>query len=118
MSAIAQETDPSAQQRGFDLNEQSTRRWPKFNAECFSVRRLACNALDSMGPDYRVAYPAPACPPIMRSDAGLAITASVTSPDTADMAHIGEKYACQDALGEHCAAAQAQTRYAGDRVPG
>ena len=88
---LRQEQIVWAQAAGFDLNEQSTLPLAMFNAECF-CRDWACNALDSMGRDYRVAYTSPSLSAIIAVvSAGLAITAQLQSLIPADMRILGEE---------------------------
>lgn len=86
---LRQEQIVWAQAAGFDLNEQSSLPLAMFNAECF-CRDWACNALDTMGRDYRVAYTSPSLSAIMAVvSAGLAITAQLQSLIPADMRILG-----------------------------
>ncbi|MEH6498937.1 MAG: LysR substrate-binding domain-containing protein [Pseudoalteromonas distincta] len=88
---LRQEQIVWAQAAGFALNEQSTLPLAMFNAECF-CRDWACNALDSMGRDYRVAYTSPSLSAIIAVvSAGLAITAQLQSLIPADMRILGEE---------------------------
>ncbi|MFN3581711.1 MAG: LysR substrate-binding domain-containing protein [Pseudomonas sp.] len=88
---LRQEQIVWAQAPGFDLNEQSSLPLAMFNAECF-CRDWACNALDSMGRDYRVAYTSPSLSAIMAVvNAGLAITAQLQSLIPADMRILGQE---------------------------
>ncbi|WP_022963991.1 LysR substrate-binding domain-containing protein [Halopseudomonas pelagia] len=88
---LRQEQIVWAQAASFDLNEQSSLPLAMFNAECF-CRDWACNALDTMGRDYRVAYTSPSLSAIMAVvSAGLAITAQLQSLIPADMRILGQE---------------------------
>ncbi|MNY44726.1 LysR substrate binding domain protein [compost metagenome] len=61
-----------------------------FNSDCF-CRAWACNALDAMGREYRVAYTSPSLSALMAVvSAGLALTAQLQSLIPADMRIVGE----------------------------
>jgi DNA-binding transcriptional LysR family regulator len=79
-----------AQARGASLHTQSTLPLAMFNSHCF-CRSWACNGLDALGRDYRIAYTSPSLSAIMAAvSAGLAITAQLQSLITADLQIIGE----------------------------
>lgn len=79
-----------AQARGASLHMQSTLPLAMFNSHCF-CRSWACNGLDALGRDYRIAYTSPSLSAIMAAvSAGLAITAQLQSLITADLEIIGE----------------------------
>ncbi|MBL4609461.1 LysR substrate-binding domain-containing protein [Halopseudomonas sp.] len=86
---LRQEQVVWAQAASFDLSERATLPLAMFNADCF-CRAWACNALDAMDRDYRVAYTSPSLSAIMAVvSAGLAITAQLRSLIPADMRIIG-----------------------------
>ncbi len=86
---LRQEQIVWAQSAGFDPNDQASLPLAMFNADCF-CRAWACNALDSMGRDYRVAYTSPSLSAIMAVvSAGLAITAQLRSLIPAEMRILG-----------------------------
>jgi DNA-binding transcriptional LysR family regulator len=88
---LKQEEVVWAQAAGFDLHELPTLPLAMFNSDCF-CRAWACNALDAMGRDYRVAYTSPSLSAIMAVvGAGLAITAQLRSLIPAGMRIIGEQ---------------------------
>ena len=79
-----------AQARGASLHTQNTLPLAMFNSHCF-CRAWACNGLDALGRDYRIAYTSPSLSAIMAAvSAGLAITAQLQSLITADLQIIGE----------------------------
>ena len=79
-----------AQARGSNLHERATLPLAMFNAQCF-CRSWACNGLDALGRDYRIAYTSPSLSAIMAAvSAGLAITAQLQSLITPDLQIIGE----------------------------
>ncbi len=89
---LRQEKMVWAQAAGFALHEQSSLPLAMFNNDCF-CREWACNALDTMERDYRVAYTSPSLSAIMAVvGAGLAITAQLESLIPADMQIIGDEY--------------------------
>lgn len=80
-----------AQARDSHLHTQSPLPLAMFNSQCF-CRAWACNALDAMGRDYRIAYTSPSLSAIMAAvSAGLAITAQLRSLITSDLAIVGEE---------------------------
>jgi DNA-binding transcriptional LysR family regulator len=80
-----------AQARDSHLHTQSPLPLAMFNSQCF-CRAWACNALDAMGRDYRIAYSSPSLSAIMATvSAGLAITAQLRSLITSDLAIISEE---------------------------
>ncbi|MVW75822.1 LysR family transcriptional regulator [Pseudomonas xionganensis] len=79
-----------AQAKGSGLHERSPLPLAMFNAQCF-CRAWACNGLDALGRDYRIAYTSPSLSAIMAAvSAGLAITAQLQSLITPDLQIIGE----------------------------
>ena len=79
-----------AQARGSKLHTRSTLPLAMFNSQCF-CRSWACNGLDALGRDYRIAYTSPSLSAIMAAvSAGLAITAQLHSLITSDLEIIGE----------------------------
>lgn len=80
-----------AQARDSHLHRQATLPLAMFNSQCF-CRAWACNALDAMGRDYRIAYTSPSLSAIMAAvSAGLAITAQLRSLITPDLSIVGEE---------------------------
>ncbi len=80
-----------AQARDSHLHTQSPLPLAMFNSQCF-CRAWACNALDAMDRDYRIAYSSPSLSAIMAAvSAGLAITAQLRSLITSDLAIISEE---------------------------
>ncbi|OWL83066.1 LysR substrate-binding domain-containing protein [Halopseudomonas aestusnigri] len=78
------------------LHERSTLPLAMFNADCF-CRNWACNALDTLNRDYRVAYSSPSLSAILAVvGAGLAITAQLRSLIPADMRIIGKEEGLPD----------------------
>ena len=76
---LRQERMVWAQASGFALHEQSSLPLAMFNSDCF-CREWACNALDAMGRDYRLAYTSPSLSAIMAVvSTGLAVTAQLES---------------------------------------
>ncbi|AYC33230.1 LysR family transcriptional regulator [Pseudomonas cavernae] len=79
-----------AEAQGFSPHEQEPLPLAMFNGDCF-CRNWACNALDAMEREYRIAYTSPSLSAIMAVvSAGLAITAQLQSLITPDMRIIGE----------------------------
>jgi DNA-binding transcriptional LysR family regulator len=79
-----------AQARNSNLHELETLPLAMFNSQCF-CRSWACNGLDALGRDYRIAYTSPSLSAIMAAvSAGLAITAQLQSLITPDLQIIGE----------------------------
>lgn len=75
--------------QGFSPHEQEPLPLAMFNAQCF-CRSWACNALDAMEREYRIAYTSPSLSAIMAVvSAGLAVTAQLQSLITPDMRIIG-----------------------------
>lgn len=78
------------------LHERPTLPLAMFNADCF-CRNWACNALDTMTRDYRVAYSSPSLSAILAVvGAGLAITAQLRSLIPAEMRIIGKEEGLPD----------------------
>jgi len=89
---LRQEKMVWAQANGFALQEQPSLALAMFNNDCF-CREWACNALDAMERDYRVAYTSPSLSAIMAVvGAGLAITAQLESLIPADMQILGSEH--------------------------
>ncbi|HLD68657.1 MAG TPA: LysR substrate-binding domain-containing protein [Pseudomonas sp.] len=87
---LRQERFVWAEAIGFSPHEESTLPLAMFNTDCF-CRTWACNALEAMERDYRVAYTSPSLSAIMAVvSAGLAVTAQLQSLITADMRILGE----------------------------
>ncbi|MFI8746925.1 LysR substrate-binding domain-containing protein [Pseudomonas sp. NPDC077186] len=87
---LRQERIVWAEAQGFSPHEQEPLPLAMFNSQCF-CRSWACNALDAMEREYRIAYTSPSLSAIMAVvSAGLAITAQLQSLITADMRIIGE----------------------------
>ncbi|CAD5110036.1 LysR family transcriptional regulator [Zestomonas carbonaria] len=79
-----------AEAQGFSPHEQEPLPLAMFNTECF-CRDWACNALDAMEREYRIAYTSPSLAAIMAVvSAGLAVTAQLQSLIPSDMRIIGE----------------------------
>ncbi|MHA6493588.1 LysR family transcriptional regulator [Pseudomonas borbori] len=79
-----------AQARDSSVHTRETLPLAMFNTHCF-CRSWACNALDAMDRDYRIAYTSPSLSAIMAAvSAGLAVTAQLRSLITSDMSIIGE----------------------------
>ena len=80
-----------AQAKGFALHEQPSLPLAMFNSDCF-CREWACNALETTGRDYRLAYTSPSLSAIMAVvGAGLAVTAQLESLIPAGMEIIGSE---------------------------
>ena len=76
--------------QGFYPHEQSPMPLAMFNTDCF-CRTWACNALDTMQRDYRIAYTSASLAAISAVvTAGLAVTAQLESLLTSDLRIIGE----------------------------
>jgi DNA-binding transcriptional LysR family regulator len=87
---LRQERIVWAEAIGFTPHEQPALPLAMFNSECF-CRAWACNALDAIGREYRVAYTSPSLSAIMAVvSAGLAVTAQLQSLITPDMRILGE----------------------------
>ena len=87
---LRQERFVWAEAIGFSPHEQTPLPLAMFNTDCF-CRVWACNALEAMERDYRVAYTSPSLSAIMAVvSAGLAVTAQLQSLITADMRILGE----------------------------
>ena len=87
---LRQERIVWAEAQGFSPHEQEPLPLAMFNSQCF-CRSWACNALDAMEREYRIAYTSPSLSAIMAVvSAGLAITAQLQSLITPDMRIIGE----------------------------
>ncbi|OWJ94409.1 LysR family transcriptional regulator [Pseudomonas sp. A46] len=88
---LRQERFVWAEAIGFSPHEQTPLPLAMFNNDCF-CRAWACNALDAMGRQYRVAYTSPSLSAIMAVvSAGLAVTAQLQSLITPDMRVLGEE---------------------------
>ncbi len=93
---LRQEEVVWAQAENAMLHERSTLPLAMFNADCF-CRNWACNALDTLNRDYRVAYSSPSLSAILAVvGAGLAITAQLRSLIPADMCIIGKEEGLPD----------------------
>ena len=93
---LRQEEVVWAQAENAMLHERSTLPLAMFNADCF-CRNWACNALDTLNRDYRVAYSSPSLSAILAVvGAGLAITAQLRSLIPADMRIIGKEEGVPD----------------------
>ncbi|MEH6567362.1 MAG: LysR substrate-binding domain-containing protein [Halopseudomonas sp.] len=89
---LRQENMVWAQAAGFALHEQDSLPLAMFNNDCF-CREWACNALDAMEREYRVAYTSPSLSAIMAVvGAGLAITAQLESLIPSDMQVLGSEH--------------------------
>lgn len=87
---LRQERFVWAEAVGHSPHEQAQMPLAMFNTDCF-CRAWACNALDTLGRAYRVAYTSPSLSAIMAVvSAGLAVTAQLQSLITADMRILGE----------------------------
>lgn len=87
---LRQERFVWAEAIGFSPHEQTPMPLAMFNADCF-CRAWACNALDAMEREYRIAYTSPSLSAIFAVvSAGLAVTAQLQSLITPDMRIIGE----------------------------
>lgn len=87
---LRQERFVWAEAVGFSPHEQTPLPLAMFNTDCF-CREWACNALDAMGREYRVAYTSPSLAALMAVvSAGLAVTAQLQSLITPDMRVLGE----------------------------
>ncbi|MGX5218862.1 LysR substrate-binding domain-containing protein [Pseudomonas segetis] len=87
---LRQERIVWAEAEGFNPHEQTPLPLAMFNSECF-CRSWACNALDSIEREYRIAYTSPSLSAIMAVvSAGLAITAQLQSLITPNMRILGE----------------------------
>lgn len=87
---LRQERFVWAEANGFSPHEQTPMPLAMFNSDCF-CRAWACNALDAMEREYRIAYTSPSLSAIFAVvSAGLAVTAQLQSLITSDMRIIGE----------------------------
>ncbi|MEN0107755.1 MAG: LysR family transcriptional regulator [Pseudomonas sp.] len=87
---LRQERFVWAEALGFSPHEQTPIPLAMFNNDCF-CRMWACNALETMERDYRVAYTSPSLSAIMAVvSAGLAVTAQLQSLITPDLRILGE----------------------------
>ncbi|MBB2497020.1 LysR family transcriptional regulator [Aquipseudomonas ullengensis] len=87
---LRQERFVWAEALGFSPHEQTPIPLAMFNVDCF-CRAWACNALDAMEREYRIAYTSPSLSAIFAVvSAGLAVTAQLQSLITPDMRIIGE----------------------------
>ncbi len=78
-----------AEAAGFNAHEQRPIPLAVFNSECF-CRAWACNALDSLGTPFRIAYTSPSLSALMAVvGAGLAVTAQMQSLLPPDMRQLG-----------------------------
>ncbi|MFJ4144604.1 LysR substrate-binding domain-containing protein [Pseudomonas sp. NPDC089734] len=76
--------------QGFSPHERTPLPLAMFNTDCF-CREWACNALDAMEREYRVAYSSASLSAIMAVvSAGLAVTAQLQSLVTPDLRILGE----------------------------
>ncbi|WP_439861764.1 LysR family transcriptional regulator [Pseudomonas sp. MBLB4136] len=87
---LRQERIVWAEAQGFSPHEQEPLPLAMFNSQCF-CRSWACNALDAIEREYRIAYTSPSLSAIMAVvSAGLAVTAQLQSLITPDQRIIGE----------------------------
>ncbi|MDE3736518.1 MULTISPECIES: LysR substrate-binding domain-containing protein [Pseudomonas] len=87
---LRQERFVWAEAIGFSPHEQTPLPLAMFNSDCF-CRAWACNALDAMGREYRVAYTSPSLSALMAVvSAGLAVTAQLQSLIPPEMRILGE----------------------------
>ncbi|MDD0975440.1 LysR substrate-binding domain-containing protein [Pseudomonas fontis] len=76
--------------QGFCPHEQRPMPLAMFNSDCF-CRSWACNALEALGLEYRIAYTSPSLAAIFAIvSAGLAVTAQLQSLVTANLRILGE----------------------------
>lgn len=86
---LRQERFVWAEASGFSPHERDPVPLAMFNTDCF-CRAWACNALDTRGKAYRIAYTSPSLAAIMAVvTAGLAVTAQLRSLIPADMRILG-----------------------------
>ena len=86
---LRQERFVWAEASGFSPHERDPIPLAMFNTDCF-CRAWACNALDTRGKPYRIAYTSPSLAAIMAVvTAGLAVTAQLRSLIPADMRILG-----------------------------
>lgn len=87
---LRQERFVWAEASGYSPHEKDPIPLAMFNTDCF-CRAWACNALDTQGRAYRIAYSSPSLAAIMAVvTAGLAVTAQLRSLIPADMRILGE----------------------------
>lgn len=87
---LRQERFVWAEAQGFSPHEQTPLPLAMFNSDCF-CREWACNALDSIQREYRVAYTSASLSALMAVvSAGLAVTAQLQSLITSDMRILGD----------------------------
>src|SRR6218665_144517 len=87
---LRQERFVWAEALGFSPHEQTPIPLAMFNNDCF-CRNWACNALDTLGREYRVAYTSPSLSALMAVvSAGLAVTAQLQSLITPDLRILGK----------------------------
>ncbi len=87
---LRQERFVWAEALGFSPHEQTPMPLAMFNSDCF-CRMWACNALETMDREYRVAYTSPSLSALMAVvSAGLAVTAQLQSLITPDMRILGK----------------------------
>jgi DNA-binding transcriptional LysR family regulator len=87
---LRQERFVWAEALGFSPHEQTPMPLAMFNNDCF-CRMWACNALETMDREYRVAYTSPSLSALMAVvSAGLAVTAQLQSLITPDMRILGK----------------------------
>lgn len=87
---LRQERFVWAEALGFSPHEQTPMPLAMFNSDCF-CRNWACNALETMDRDYRVAYTSPSLSALMAVvSAGLAVTAQLQSLITPDLRILGK----------------------------
>ena len=86
---LRQERFVWAEALGFSPHEQNPMPLAMFNSDCF-CRSWACNALETMDREYRVAYTSPSLSALMAVvSAGLAVTAQLQSLITPDLRILG-----------------------------
>ncbi|MCU1718705.1 LysR substrate-binding domain-containing protein [Pseudomonas sp. 5P_3.1_Bac2] len=89
---LRQEQLTWTQARDSNLHELATLPLALFNNQCF-CSAWACNGLNSMGRDFRIAYTSPSLSAIMAAvSAGLALTAQLRSLITPDLQILGEEH--------------------------
>lgn len=87
---LRQERFVWAEAAGYSPHEKSPIPLAMFNNDCF-CRNWACNALDTLGREYRVAYTSPSLSALMAVvSAGLAVTAQLQSLITPDLRILGK----------------------------
>ncbi|GLK88945.1 LysR family transcriptional regulator [Pseudomonas turukhanskensis] len=87
---LRQERFVWAEALGFSPHEQTPMPLAMFNSDCF-CRLWACNALETLDREYRVAYTSPSLSALMAVvSAGLAVTAQLQSLITPDLRILGK----------------------------